>query len=301
MNFVAIDFETANDKRTSACSLGLAVVKDGQLVDTKYWMIRPEPFEVGPIQRSVHGFSLQDLADKPTFKMIWPEVEPYLKHQIVVAHNASFDLSVLKHSLTHYGLSLPALRFHCTVRLAKAAWQAEPSYSLSWLAQKQKLVLNHHHALSDATVCAELLLAMLSHVRTNNIEVLCEQLKLPLRTYDQFGRHSSGNEQKVRASALTAQTTDIDPEHLLFGKHVAFTGTLENYTRQAAQQLVVNSGGIPLDGVTSKTNYLVIGNQDFERFGAGFKSSKLQKAEAMIRAGQELEIINEHYFTSLIL
>ncbi|GAB3901555.1 exonuclease domain-containing protein [Spirosoma agri] len=300
MNFVAIDFETANDKRMSACSLGLAVVRNGQITDTKYWIIRPEPFEVGPIQQAIHGFSLKDLADKPTFKEIWPEVNPYLQNQIVVAHNASFDLSVLKHILTHYETGLPDLQLHCTVRLAKAIWKEELLYSLSWLALKHNLILKHHHALDDAKVCAQLLLLMLAHGQVNSVESLCEQLQLPLRTYDQFGRHAKGNWHKVKASSLTAQTTDIDPEHILFEKYVAFTGTLESYTRQAAQQLVTNIGGIPLDGVTGKTNYLVIGNQDFEKFGAGFKSSKLQKAEKMIKAGQDLEIINEQYFMSLI-
>ena len=42
-DFAALDFETANGERTSVCSVGVVVVRDGQVADTFYSLIQPEP------------------------------------------------------------------------------------------------------------------------------------------------------------------------------------------------------------------------------------------------------------------
>lgn len=304
MNFVAIDFETANSYRKSACSLGLVIVENGQIVDEKYWLIRPVPFEVGQMQYSIHRIGIEQLADKPTFAELWPELRPYLENKTVVAHNASFDIGVLTQALEHFELSPPALEFQCTVRLAKQIWREEIMYKLGWLAYKQGLDLQHHNALSDARTCANLVLKMAEHSGHNDVRNLFVKHGVPLRPLEDFGNRQSGSGgsyPKKQASALVPETTNIDPEHIFYGKQIAFTGTLGFCPRIVAQQLVVNVGGIPLDGITSKTNYLVLGEQDFERYGEGHKSGKLKKAEKYIRDGCDLEIIDEAYFQTLVL
>jgi DNA polymerase-3 subunit epsilon len=80
MNFTAIDFETANNSRSSACALGAVKVENGVITERKEWLIRPEPFEVGYYQFRVHGLSAELLEEQPTFDQVWPEIKPYLEN-----------------------------------------------------------------------------------------------------------------------------------------------------------------------------------------------------------------------------
>jgi DNA polymerase III subunit epsilon len=98
MDFVAIDFETANEKRSSACAIGLTTVREGQIVDSFSRLIRPPELRFSFWNSKVHGLTENDVKDSPTFDELWPELLPLLENQIVVAHNASFDISVLRHS-----------------------------------------------------------------------------------------------------------------------------------------------------------------------------------------------------------
>ncbi len=97
-------------------------------------------------------------------------------------------------------------------------------------------------------------------------------------------------------------TTDIfDNGHLAYGKTFVFTGTLEKMPRREAMQLVVNLGGICGDGVNKNTNYLVLGNNDYCTTIKDGKSSKHKKAEQLLLAGNNIEIISENVFYEMII
>ncbi len=89
MDFVTIDFETANNDRASICSVGIAIVKDGKLLETKYWLIRPRDLWFDPFNISIHGITEKEVQDQPQFDEIWKDILPYLCNNIVLAHNAS--------------------------------------------------------------------------------------------------------------------------------------------------------------------------------------------------------------------
>lgn len=105
MNFVAFDFETANAKRNSACSLALTVVQNNQIVDELYSLINPKTnFDYRNI--AIHGIKPQMVADSPDFSELWPHIESFFTPEsLVVAHNAPFDCSVLTHTLEKYGIA----------------------------------------------------------------------------------------------------------------------------------------------------------------------------------------------------
>jgi DNA polymerase-3 subunit epsilon len=89
----------------------------------------------------------------------------------------------------------------------------------------------------------------------------------------------------------------FDEDHPLYGQLVVFTGTLDSMTRAEAAQLVVDVGGHFGNSVTKKTNYLGCGYQDFRVLAAGASaSSKKPKAQALISAGADLELIPEDEF-----
>lgn len=158
MNFVALDFETANHRRDSVCEMGIAVVEDGRITETRSWRIRPKHnwFHHGNIR--VHGITAEDVAHQPEFDVTWQEAKLYFEHANIVAHNASFDLSCLRHVLTQYDLAFPSLSYACSLQVARRAWQGFRSYGLSALSQRFNIDLNHHAAESDAIACAHILL-----------------------------------------------------------------------------------------------------------------------------------------------
>ena len=56
-DFAAIDFETANGKRTSVCSVGIVIVKGGRIVNKIYRLIRPAPNYYTQWTTAIHGLT----------------------------------------------------------------------------------------------------------------------------------------------------------------------------------------------------------------------------------------------------
>lgn len=159
MTVVAIDFETANETRTSACALGLAWIEDGRVVATEEHRIRPREMRFLPMNVAIHGIRPEDVADAPEFPELWAALSPRLGGALVLAHNASFDLSVLRHTLDDYGLAAPCCDYLCTVIVARRAWPELPRHRLNVLADHLGLALDHHRAGSDAAACGRIALA----------------------------------------------------------------------------------------------------------------------------------------------
>ena len=157
LNFVAFDFETANYQRESVCELGIAVVENGQITETRSWRICPTPNWFHPGNIRVHGITAQDVDQSPKFGAIWAEAKPYFEHANVVAHNASFDMSCLRHVLSQYDLAFPTLSYACSLQVARRAWSGFRSYGLGPLSQQFGIELCHHAAESDAVACAQIL------------------------------------------------------------------------------------------------------------------------------------------------
>ena len=157
MNFVAIDFETANYARDSACAVGLVKVVGGEIVDKAVHLIKPPTREF--VFTYIHGLTWNDVATSADFGQLWPTLEPLLEGaEFLAAHNASFDRGVLQGCCASYGIAVPSLPFRCTVQMARRAWNIRPT-KLSDVCRKLGIALNHHEALSDAMACARIVLA----------------------------------------------------------------------------------------------------------------------------------------------
>jgi DNA polymerase III subunit epsilon len=155
--FVAIDFETADSGRDSACSVACVRVEDGRVVRTEHRLIRPprQHFQF----THVHGIRWEDVASAPTFGPVWRDVVPILDGaEFLAAHHAPFDRSVLASCCEAAGLVPPELPFRCTVRIARAAWRLFPT-RLPDVCRFLGIPLRHHDALSDAEACARIVVA----------------------------------------------------------------------------------------------------------------------------------------------
>ena len=154
-DFAAIDFETANNERTSVCSVGVVVVRNGEIVDKFYSLIQPEPNYYSYWCSQVHGLTRADTEEAPVFPEVWKQVEPLIEGLTLVAHNKSFDENCLKAVFRCYQMDYPDYPFLCTCIAARRAFPYAPNHQLHTVAALCGYDLtNHHHALADAEACA---------------------------------------------------------------------------------------------------------------------------------------------------
>lgn len=160
-NFAAIDFETANNYRTSVCSVGVVTVRNGQVADRFYSLIKPEPEYYSYICTRVHGLTREDTEDAPVFPEVWKQVEPLIEGLPLVAHNKAFDESCLKAVFRCYQMDYPDYPFFCTLIQSRRVWP-KGSHKLDVIAARCGFDLSrHHHALADAEACAAIALKIL--------------------------------------------------------------------------------------------------------------------------------------------
>ncbi len=160
-DFVAIDFETANGKRSSVCSVGIVVVRGGHVVDKFYSLIQPTPNYYNRFTTAVHGLTRADTDGQPTFPEVWAKVESRIGDLPLVAHNRPFDEGCLKAVFEEYGMDYPHYEFHCTLAASRRCLRL-PSHQLHISAAACGYNMeNHHHALADAEACAAIALKLL--------------------------------------------------------------------------------------------------------------------------------------------
>jgi DNA polymerase-3 subunit epsilon len=156
VTFVALDFETADPMRDSACALALVRVEGRRVTAREARLIRPPRREFWFTH--VHGITWERVRREPTFGDLWPDLAPILDGaDFLAAHNAPFDRSVLRACCERAGLAPPALPFLCTVSLARRVWSIHPT-RLPDVCDRLDIPLRHHEADSDAEACAAIVM-----------------------------------------------------------------------------------------------------------------------------------------------
>jgi DNA polymerase-3 subunit epsilon len=182
LNFTAIDFETGYYSPKSAVSVGAVKYRDGKVVDSFYSLIRPPRLYIRPDFTEIHGLTVEDVEDAPAFVDIWESrLLPFLEDMPLAAHNASFDMGVLRAVLEWHELSVPSLRYFCTLALSRRAWPALESHALTALGEHFHIVYNAHNALDDAETCGRLVCMAADVFQCGEVEELLEQAKLEMR------------------------------------------------------------------------------------------------------------------------
>lgn len=160
-DFAAIDFETANERRSSVCSVGIVVVREGRKVDEFYSLIQPSPNYYREFTTQIHGLTRHDTDGQPTFPAVWARAAETIGSLPLVAHNSRFDEGCLKAVFAEYGMEYPRYEFHCTLMAARRQLSL-PCNQLQYVAAACGYDLaNHHHALADAEACAAIALKLL--------------------------------------------------------------------------------------------------------------------------------------------
>ncbi len=162
-DFAAIDFETANQISSSVCSVGVVIVRGGEIVDKFYRLIYPRPDFFTYWTTQIHGITMQDVEDAPTFPDVWAQIATKIEGLPLVAHNSPFDERCLKAVFDEYGMDYPDYEFYCTCRASRQKLKNKlPNHQLHTVAKYCGYDLtNHHHALADAEACAAIALKIL--------------------------------------------------------------------------------------------------------------------------------------------
>lgn len=177
MRWAAIDFETATRSRTSACAVGVVLVDDGVVVDERGWLIRPPGNRYEPFNIKIHGIEPAHTARKPGFGDVWPLVDELVGDRMLLAHNAPFDMGVLKRSGESSGIEVRDHDFACTVSLARRSWPDFDYYNLKAVCQALEIeLINHHDAVADARACAEIAVLAATVIGPDAVEALARPL-----------------------------------------------------------------------------------------------------------------------------
>lgn len=316
--FTAIDFETANGFRGSPCAVGLTKVRDGRIVEEASWLMRPpqghDHFDSRNI--AIHGITSGMVADSPRFGDLFPEIGGFIGSDVIVAHNAAFDLGVIRSALEVSALAGPAWDYACTVVLSRKSYSL-PSYSLPFVAEAAGVpLLTHHDAVEDARACAGIMIDIARRYDAHTVEDVLGSHSLAL---SRAAPYAPGVDElsKATRTALGRSTSatgwsgwpeegenphanaQADPRHPLYGQTVVFTGSL-GISRPQAKERAARLGAQPASAVTRRTTVLVVGD--------GFVASDLRNGRVTGKArrvlelherGQAIEVLSEAEFLQM--
>lgn len=342
LNFTAVDFETANGFRGSPCSVGLVKVRDGLEVDSFYAVMRPpEGFDrFDPKNVSIHGITAESAQGAPRFAELFLQIREFIGTDVLVAHNASFDIEVFEAALEVSGLDSSGLRCFCSVQLSRAVYDLV-SHALPYAAEEAGCPLqNHHHALEDARASAAIVCDIARRRGARSVEQLAADCGIPAEELEPW---TVPREQESRATAQVRQMAylfdsrtpnvnaedlpdlmrwqdegknlppalDVDPSHPFYGQSFVFTGNLA-VSRSEAKRLVAQHGGAMSSKVNGATTVLVIGDgfalTDLEAPAGqvdpaaerALGSNKAREALRRIEAGQPIRLMSEPEFRAAL-
>ncbi|MGN0145187.1 MAG: exonuclease domain-containing protein [Clostridium sp.] len=302
MDFIAIDFETANEKRNSPCSIGIVVVKNNEVVEKVHYLIRPKEMRFMPINIGIHGIRSGMVKNEPEFDEIWKKIRCYFNNNIVIAHNAAFDISVLRKTLELYGIESPAFNYVCTMKLAKNFYQQIDNAKLNTVNRFLGYEFNHHDALADALACSNILLSISQELDKDDIKEICSYTGVTIGYVDNKGYKPSSSKGRIIRKS-TREPAEVQrnlfrnlKEDSFKNEVVVFTGRLSSMSREEAMKLVRMAGGTNGSSVTKKTTMLVTNAKDIDNLKRDEMSTKLRKAIDLKSKGQEINFISEEEF-----
>lgn len=283
MDFIALDYETANADQSTICQVGLARFKNGKLVETIDELVNPDDY-FDPINTSIHGIDETIVKDAPILEEYFPKFVARLDGSTIISHTA-FDRVATTKTCEWLGIPAPNCEWLDSARIARRAWPEKfgaRGYGLKNVAKELGIEFCHHNATEDARACGEVVLRAIDHTGIDLAD-WCKRVKSPI-----FAKQRP-----------TTSDTEPNPNGPFFGSVISFTGALTISRSEAAEKAAL-IGFKFSPGVTKKTNTLVIGDQDATKLGGKNRSSKHLRAQQLINAGQDIDILTENDFLRLL-
>lgn len=290
-NYVVFDIETTglDPEFDEIIEIGAVKIKDGIKIDTFNSLIKPE-YEIDEFITELTGITNGMVENAPSIDEVLPKFMDFIRDYIIIGHNVNFDINFIYDNLEELNIPPITNDFVDTLRISRRLIPELKHHKLSDLANYFNIDTNgSHRSLKDVEITLEVLknlntMIIEKHQNMDNFKDACKP------------KSHSG----IRASDITTNNTELDEENMLYDKYVVITGTLGKMLRKEAMQVIADLGGHCQDGVNKDTNYLILGNNDYNPILRGKKSSKLLKAENLKLKGQDIEIISENVFYDII-
>lgn len=280
MDFVALDFETANADISSICQIGLAQFRNGLLQEEWKTYIDPEDF-FDEMNVSIHGIDESTVKGAPILPEVASRIYDYIDGHIAVCHT-HFDRVAIQQACFKYNLRVPTCTWLDSARVTRRTWEqfAWNGYGLANVCATLGYNFTHHDALEDAKAAAHIILRAIEKTGID-IHGWLDRVEQPINP----------------SSCIISR--EGNPEGICYGEVLVFTGALDIPRREAAE-MAAKIGCTVAEGVTKNTTILVVGDQDIKKLAGHQKSSKHRKAESLIKRGQTLRIIRESDFKELV-
>ena len=264
--------------------IGILRVRNNEIVDRYDQLIKPN-FDIDDFITALTGITNDMLEGMPSIDSVKTDVLSFIGDDIILGHNASFDMSFLNEGFKEQLSN----QYMDTMQFARKLYPELKHHRLSDLTDYLGLHNNEHRALSDCTSTKELYDAVKASMAEKNLVI-----------EDLWATNGSHGGKGIDIKAIRHTKAVIDEDGFFYNRHVVFTGKLEKMLRKDAMQLVVNLGGILDNSVNKQTNYLILGDNDYNAILKGEKSSKHKKAEKLKLEGQDIEVIDERTFYDLL-
>ena len=291
-DFVVIDIETTglSTEWDEIIEVGALKVSNGVITDSFCEYVRPnEP--IPSFVTDLTGITDDDLKDARPVEAVLPDYARFIADSVVVGHNVNFDINFIYDYDEPLGITF-SNNYIDTMRLSRRLHPDQKHHRLMDLIERYDVGdFARHRALGDCEATLKI------------YKFLQEDVLTQYASFDAFIDHCKpkSHSRRLDISNITPDYDSIDPSHPLYGRTCVFTGKLERMLRKDAMQLVVNLGGEIGDSVTKKTNYLILGNNDYCSTIKDGKSSKQKKAEKLIAEGYDIAVMPESVFYDLVL
>ena len=307
-DFVAIDFELAYDNKKEGhrfpCQLGIAVVRDGKIIQSLSYLIKPPHNTWSPHDIMWHRentcLTPNDTCDALEFNELWPEIKDFFNNQFIIAHNAkAVEMDILEKCLDYYGIPYPSMQgYLCTMELLK---EGNNSTKLNDLCERYYIDFNediHHDAEQDAIACAKLFLAKLNGVNPINAVEFQNKRNMPPKIQFDFGDDS---ESKTSKSAIKELPQNIVCQKFA-GKTIVLTGDFtlvineepvdfsRNERIEVLKPWIESMGAKVTSSISGKTDIVI----------QGANPGKQDKIDEQIAKGHDIEVLSVDFLNDLL-
>lgn len=290
-DYIVFDIETTglDSSYDEVIEIGAIKIKNNKIVSKFNSLVKPKN-AIDEYITELTGITNEMVKDAPTIEEVLPDFMDYIDNDILIGHNVNFDINFIYDNLYRNKLDVLTNNFIDTMRISRKLLPNLSHHRLIDLARYFEIdTTNNHRTLKDCEITM--------NVYENLKEIALQKYDNVDEFKNAFKKHKK---EGLRAKDIVSTNTEFDVDNLFYDKYVAITGTLEKMLRKEAMQIIVDLGGHCEDGVTKKTNFLILGNNDYNPILRGKKSSKLIKAETLKLEGKDIEIISENVFYDII-
>ncbi len=285
-DYCVVDIETsdASQERGDIIELSSVKVRNNEVIDTFSVLIKPRnPIDIHTMR--IHNITNKMVMNAPTFPEVIDSFKEFIQKDILIGHNVHFDINFIYDSCVKHNIEPLTNDFIDTLRLSRRTYREVPNYKLTTLATHFGYSATTHRGLDD-----------------------CYSTHL---VYQELKNRLSPEEIEVLASIKSVyyshkeSTIDVDPSmfkknHLFYKQHIVLTGKMKKYTRRKASSLVLNIGGFIDREVSNTTNFLILGDAEYQEKVFGGLSMKHLESLNRIKSGQEITILSEDEFVNLV-